>query len=380
MIQIKKILIRIFAVILSASLAFIVADKISIHFLAHRRSAVERQLNVHSIRYPKPYVMFAGVPLSESWPLVNKDGSIENIKLNLLGYRGDVPTMPKAQDEYRIIVLGGSTVFMGHPPIPRLLQYQFEKEDCQKVKVYNLGVVSSVSGMELARLVFEAVDYKPDLIISYSGFNDIDQPFSADPRPGYPFNFMAYESNPLLESNIKEYPLFSLIAYGSNLARYFFPGYFLERFGRIKDLREEAGYGSQEWRQSIARTYISNMLKSQRIAHAYGADFMAVFQPALYFKDHLSQSEQALIHKERMNNSVAIRELVRQTVAQAQQQDNLNFKDFSDIFDENQEAVFKDRVHLHFRYRPEIAHRLYALIKGRTKARGFCLDKEEESP
>jgi len=380
MVSVKKIFMRVLAVCLSAFLTFIVADKISIHFLSHRRSALERQLNVQDIRYPKPYVMFSGVPLGESWPLINKDGSVKNIKLNLLGYRGDVPVRPKPQDEYRVIVLGGSTVFSGHPPIPRLLQYQFEKQDCQNVKVYNFGVVSSVSGMELARLVFEAVDYEPDLIISYGGFNDIDQPFSADPRPGYPFNFMVYENNPILESDIKTYPLFPLIAYGSNLARYFFPHYFMDRFGGIKALREKVGYDSEPWRQKTAQIYLNNMVKSQKISRAYGAEFLAVFQPALYFKDQLSDSEQGLVHKARMNNSVSMRGLVRQAAVQAQKQDDLSFIDLSDVFDENPEAVFKDRVHLRKYYRPVIARRLYDLIKGQIKTRGFCVDKGEQMP
>ncbi len=63
--------------------------------------------------------------------------------------------------------------------------------------------------MELARLVFEALAYQPDLIVSYSGANDIILPLSADPRPGYPFNFMIREYNPLLD---KDYPLATLTA------------------------------------------------------------------------------------------------------------------------------------------------------------------------
>ncbi len=381
MLPVRKIFLRVLAVTVSVLLALVIADRLSILFLDPRRSAGERQFRPGDIRRPEPYVMFSGAPGGESWPLINKDGSRENIRLNSLGYRGEVPPMPKGKNEYRVIVLGGSTVFMGHPPVPRLLQYQFEKEGCREVKVYNFGVVSSVSGMELARLLFEAVDYAPDLIISYSGFNDIDEPFVADPRPGYPFNFMVYESNPVLESDIKSYPLFTLTAYGSNLARYFFPGYFQKKFVRIDDLREEAGYGTPPWRKEIARTYVQNMVKSQKVARAFGADFLAVFQPALYFKDRVSDEEKNLLaagSEAERKNSLAIRDLVRTAAAAAQREQALNFVDLSDIFDEEARQVFKDRVHLIPQARPVVARRLYELIKEQVRARGICAEPGSE--
>lgn len=92
------------------------------------------------------------------------------------------PQMPKTREEYRVFFLGGSTVYVGKPPIADLVQRLFHEHGIKNVKVYNFGVVSSVSGMELARIVFELSDLAPDLIVMYNGGNDILQPWSWDRR------------------------------------------------------------------------------------------------------------------------------------------------------------------------------------------------------
>ena len=349
---------------------FIVIDRISLVLFDHRRSIVEQQFAPQDLRKSYPYIMFKGAPHAKAWKKYSqKTGVTDNI-LNEIGYPADAPSMPKPADEFRIIVLGGSTVFMGNPEIPRLIQYQFEKAGCQRVKVYNFGVVSSVSSMELARIIYEAVDYQPDLMISYSGFNDIDQPFTADPRPGYPFNYFIYESNPILESDIRRYPIWPLILYGSNIFRRWMPQYFLKHFLALDEIRSRVNDRSPEWRQEIARIYIRNLMKSQKISRAFGADFMAFFQPALYFKDIVHPEEEKYLDAERAENSRIIRAHIREFAQQEIAAGELQFIDLSDFFDTYSEPVFNDRVHLIHFYRPPVSVKIYQHIQKFIQAQG----------
>ena len=357
-----EILGRVFLCLLIAALMFLALDKISLRILRHRRSIVEQSFAARDIRRPRPYIMFKGAPYGKAWKKSSPKTGIQDNVLNELGYPGDVPVMPKPAGEYRVIVLGGSTAFMGNPPIPRLIQYQFEKKQCPAVKVYNFSVVSSVTSMELARLVYEAVNYSPDLIISYSGFNDIDEPFVADPRPGYPFNYFVYESNPILDSEVRDYPLIPLIAYGSNLLRVFFPGYFLNHFADLDSLRRQAGYQTPEWRQAIADNYIENMRKSYQISRAFGAEFLAFFQPALYFKEQVTAEEQPHIEAERRDSARELRQLILDKARDTRMTDQGYFINLSDFFAGYPGTVFVDRVHLDYQYRPDVAVEIYQHI------------------
>jgi hypothetical protein len=92
-------------------------------------------------------------------------------------------------------------VRFGDPALPALVEQWFRDDGFDDVQVFNFGGPGSNTGMELARLVFEAVEYEPDMIVSYSGGNDIHLPLIGDPRSGYPYNFAVREYNPLLEKD-----------------------------------------------------------------------------------------------------------------------------------------------------------------------------------
>jgi len=358
-VDIERLLGRLFLIGLSSLLAFMAVEGISRKFLHPEVALIEKQYTAKNIRRPRPYIMFKGTPHAKAWKIKYVKSGLGDRVLNDLGYPGQAPVMPKPPGEFRIIVVGGSAAFMGYPAIPRLIQYQFEKEGCAQVKVYNFAVVSSVSTMELARIVFEALDYNPDMIISYSGFNDIDQPLAADPRPGYPFNYFIYESNPLLESNLKDYPLLPLLAYGSHLARVFAPGYFLKNFADLETLRRQSGYGTTAWQEAIAETYVSNLVKSDKIARAFGARFIAFFQPSLYFKDVPTPEERDHMKQKHARHARRLRQMILARARTAGEKEGLRFIDLSDFFKGKNETVFRDRVHIGHRQRPAIAREIY---------------------
>ncbi len=300
------------------------------------RSALERKFPVENTRKPTPYTMFTGLP----------GGKIKSGALNDMGYRGPAPSVPKADGEIRIFMLGGSTVFNGEPPISALLQEKFHESGHAEVAVYNFGVLSSVSGMELSRIIHEIADLAPDLILMYNGANDLMHPFFWDPRPGYPFNFIVYENHPLLESNVRTYPTLPLLAYGSTMLRMVGSRYFLDRFVPQAEERRRAGYASEPWREAIVKIYVNNLSKAARVAEAFDSDFLAFFQPMLFFKDELTEEEKALSYEPELGlHCNELREKFRTQVGRLPEEVGSRIVDLSDVYDQYPSRVFVDLAH-----------------------------------
>ena len=350
--RLEAVIGRIFILAVIIILPLLLLDYISPLFLSHRRSKIEKKYPVQVTRKPGPYVMFGG----------ESNGTLDsNEHLNKLGYRKNSPTDSKASGEFRVFVLGGSSVFNGEPSIPELLEKEFSQKGKHHVKVFNFGVVSSVSSMELSRILFEISDLNPDLIIMYNGGNDILSPYSYDPRPGYPFNFIVYENNPLLESDIRAYPAFTLLLYGSNLARYFFPNYYKDKFVPLDEERKKVNWGSDEWKRDIAYNYATNLIKANKIAASFGAGFIAYFQPLVYYKDPMTIEEKALMLEVEKDHCIAVRNLIRSYMEQVPNGSQFFF-DLSDIYDNVHETVFKDTIHTHQNSKSMIARAIYEEI------------------
>ena len=342
---------RIVTRLLMVLLPLLILDHFSPLFWSYRRSEIERKFPVQIVRQPKPYTMFGGA----------KNGKLgENIVLNENGYRGGIPLVPKPSGEFRVFMLGGSTVFHGDPPISDLVEEEFKNNSFENVKIYNYGVISGVSGMELSRIVFEISDLEPDLVIMYNGANDILSPNRYDPRPGYPFNFIVYENNPLLESDVKSYPTFSLLLYGSNLARSFFPHYFINRFVPMEAERKKAGWGTDEWRSEIAQTYLRNLVKARKISETFGAEFIVFFQPMVYYKNSLSEEEKGYHHHlEWTDHCVSVRDKILKGVHQFDKGATPLLIDLSDIHDDTEATMFTDMAHTKQESKVVVAKAIY---------------------
>src|ERR1051326_6576288 len=192
-------------------------------------------------REPRPYFMFGGPTDGRTVNLLPAmdEGAGRAVRLNAEGFRTREIVNPKPADEVRIFFVGGSTVIGGYqvettipgvveahlhanglPQVrtynfgvlsfvsgqelallvhrlidlkPDLVEAHLHANGLPQVRTYNFGVLSFVSGQELALLVHRLIDLKPDLVVAYDGGNDLYEPWVYDPRPGYPFNFVTEE-------------------------------------------------------------------------------------------------------------------------------------------------------------------------------------------
>ena len=333
--RIEVFLARIFLAILSITMTFVVLEMVSRRFLTTRSQIEQSFPATNEMRYPKPYVMFSALPKQNMY--------------NAYGYRGPMAAMPKHPDEFRIFMLGGSTVLLGNPTISTLLELEFKNAGQPNVRVYNCGVLSSVSGMELARILYELADLEPDLVIMFNGGNDMVVQWESDPRPGYPFNFVVVENNPLFEKPVQSYPAFLLFGFGSNLCRYFLHDYFMENFFHLNETRRQNGWKSDPWREKIAGTYVSNLVKAAKVSKAFGADFIVFFQPMIYFKQPLHEREKFYLQNpEKVDEGNYARDMRARILTKLEQTSKataLNWVDSTRIYEGLRQKIFGDAIH-----------------------------------
>ncbi|MBP5202077.1 hypothetical protein J6253_04995, partial [bacterium] len=110
-----------------------------------------------------------------------KPAKTESFNLNSFGYRGD-EIKPKEKDEFRIIIFGDSRIFgillADENTIPVALEKNLRETFPDKsIKVLNFGV----EGLTLQRTADAAKHYykelEPDIVLLYSGANDINEAY-----------------------------------------------------------------------------------------------------------------------------------------------------------------------------------------------------------
>ena len=316
--------------------------EIASRWLAPAVSPIERRFPIELTRVPRPYTMFGGAPHAEML-----FGTDRAERLNANGYRGRSADAPRIPGELRVFALGGSTLFLGERSIPELLEAELRRRGLEGATVFNYGVISSVSSQDLVRLVFEVMDRDPDLIVFYNGGNDLISSVLYDPRPGYPFNFLAYESNPLLRRDLASYPTLPLLAYGSNVARLLFGSYFTRRFADLDGIRRAVGFGEPAWKQTVAFIYVDRLVKAQKVSAAFGADFIGVFQPLIFFKSLLTPTEEEIVRGAGRLGPLAneLRSMVRAELERARGGSDLKAVDLSGLFESEQGEIFIDEIH-----------------------------------
>ena len=104
------------------------------------------------------------------------------LEFNSEGFRGEEFSKEKSSDVYRIFVVGGSTILgaetSSETSIPSILQKMLEiKNPDKKIQVINAGISGGNSLTELELISSKIVNYNPDLIIMYDGWNDLSTDF-----------------------------------------------------------------------------------------------------------------------------------------------------------------------------------------------------------
>ena len=100
------------------------------------------------------------------------------INFNEEGFRNIEFNAQKSNDVYRIFMVGGSTMFgsgsTDSGTIPFLLQKMIDSQEIDlDVEIINAGVSGGNSSTERTLIETKLIDYSPNLIIMYDGWNDL---------------------------------------------------------------------------------------------------------------------------------------------------------------------------------------------------------------
>lgn len=111
------------------------------------------------------------------YPFINYGLNPANEDVNSLGFRGEEITVPKPDDVYRIITLGGSTTYgLSLDPSeawPARLQQTLRTDyGYDNVEVVNLGVPAYTTWHSLVNFQMRGLELEPDLVIVYHAVND----------------------------------------------------------------------------------------------------------------------------------------------------------------------------------------------------------------
>ena len=100
-----------------------------------------------------------------------------DIQVNEFGFRGSEITKEKSANTYRIFTIGGSSMYsvdsLDDETISYHLQKKFDQYDLvAKIQVINAGINGAWSGTETEMIKNKLVEFEPDLLLVYDGWND----------------------------------------------------------------------------------------------------------------------------------------------------------------------------------------------------------------
>ena len=221
-------------------------------------------------RAPAPYIEFKGKPLSSDH--------------NEYGYRFDLNE--KSDAAIKIAFFGGSTGYLGNPPLPTILENDLEKLTHKKIKVANFSVISSNHRQHLHNLLETRSFFQPDIVIFYGGYNETAQNGFYDPRPGYPYNyFFRNETSPLFQWLMSNSPSVYLL---NNLGI----RYRLWDWTGLNKLKTEANVFTSAWNKTIVNNYFETQMLAKSVSEGFPSKVCGGHTQFLFFYQPYQLPEQ----------------------------------------------------------------------------------------
>lgn len=236
---------------------------------------------------------------------------------------------------FSIVILGGSTTdgtlfpFMSWPEI------LMEKIGKRNVKIYNGGVVGYTSTQELVKLLRDVLYLRPDMVITYDGFNDMAA--SADKNP---FSFSDVQRAMDYADSNKDKIWLDIFAEG---------------------VRPFSGIRPNVDKFDI---WLGNIKKMRTICENEGISFFAFHQPILYSKLNKTKEERGLLWSTwRINDCCKWAKEFRHRIKPITDIYEYIY-DLSDIFD-NETDIYMEDCHVYEKGNRIIAESVYKTIRSK---------------
>lgn len=236
----------------------------------------------------------------------------------------------KEPEEYRIIMVGGSTTFgLGAPndseTIPAYLQNMFQDKFGTRIKVINAGVIAASSAQEVYYVKKELIQLKPDLIIAFDGYNDAFnvQLSEVDENTKYE----KLEKRTLVEKIGKQY-----------FSQFAFPNVIYQNIHDSMQIQ----YLTEEVKKENTQKWLNRWNEVCQISKDNGSELLVIVQPMI------GTSDRKLIHAEqKIYDEPKTKKVIEFLNALGDSIDRLecNSVDLRHTFDDVNGQVFFSAVH-----------------------------------
>lgn len=301
-------------------------------------------------RFPAPYAAFAGKPLTF---LADKGWRYDG-----LGYFNTAHAEARSASEtLRVFLVGDSTLVDGQvfaDTVPGRLETGLKRTYGEEARVYNFGAISACLNQMTALITTRLMDLQPDVILIVGGGTDIFQPWSFDPRAGYPYNHFATEC-------LYDF-VFDPRKEGGDAPELSYERLQEMIFGRLENLRALTHWQSDIWEWEVVRQFELGLKRLARLAPGIGAPIRFVLQPSVVRKVERAGDEAgaasgeflAYLDRQYGRFEGVLDRLGSEFAADAP----FAVRDLSRLFAEDAHPLFTDIVHLNGEGRQRMADRL----------------------
>jgi lysophospholipase L1-like esterase len=313
-----------------------------------------------------PYLMYR----------VKPNQHYSTINVNSLGFRGQEIQFEKPKDIVRIVMLGGSALWgTGVSSDFNTISAQLEKKlnelrPPKKFQVINTGDSGYVTAQELIVFYDRALQLKPDIVITFDGYNDLYAGFT-NRFAGYPQNFQQFKEK--LEQHNFLYYLSACV--NELLSHSLFIQKLKNKIRIFISKRTKVGPDdipvTYVEASEIAAAYGRNLEFLDIIAKAYNVRTLYTLQPVLGFgAKKLSEAEKKNLAA--LNENVfgysnylnKVYPLFLEQLNRLKKDRQAKILDLTDIFNSREDTIFIDGVHFSDLANEMVAQRIYeTLIK-----------------
>ena len=303
---------------------------------------------------------------------IRPDQELPGLRINAQGFRGADWELAKPPGTRRVVVLGGSTAFgkaasSDTNTFAALLEERLAPRGA--IQVLNAGMIAFDSNQERILLATRLLDYAPDLIVYFDGWNDFYYGGQRkDGRPPEHPHFQELEQA-LVDGRRPWLGLLRLSALYRGIERRW-PGW---RLSLGLDDPPDRGFGRFRHEPEAVARYRRNLERMIRLARAYGADSLVAPQPEIFDRADPSEFEQ--YKREQLESDgyadyarAHWRDYVRAAFEVARAEGVAQVA-LQDVFGDLEGDAFVDLVHLTDRGHARVADALRAPVQRVLEAR-----------
>jgi len=283
---------------------------------------------------------------------------LTTININNEGFRGAEINVSKTNNDYRIIMIGGSTVFGAGMPndnltIPYQLNKKFE-EKYNNVEVINAGISSITSFEELYHFKEKLIHLEPNLVIIYDGANDVHYKRTSDPEilntdkdELQMKDFQKYLRSPVVMYRYVLLPIINSEAVNT-----------LDITG-VSTTSNSSIHNSSQIPQLITSLWYDHIKEFCQISNEKQIKSIVIIQPSLdQDKKSLSDYEYSIYKK-----NILDKKIFDMLIQKSEKLTNCSgVYDFTNVFENTDFGVYVDRVHLNDLGNKIIANNIYEKI------------------